>query len=127
MKFQPGRSGNPAGKARGTKHRVTILAERLMEDDAQDVVRNHRGGQRWRHERVQVGAGSYRADTPAQPMERRRDPAMWIGFESFEGAGRYVRKRAQQRLGTELPDNYSGFEECAHCKRRPIAASSAVR
>ena len=39
MKFQPGRSGNPAGKVRGTKHRVTLLAERLMEDDAQDVVR----------------------------------------------------------------------------------------
>jgi hypothetical protein len=39
MKFQPGRSGNPAGKVRGTKHRVTILAERLMADDAQDVVR----------------------------------------------------------------------------------------
>ena len=39
MRFQPGRSGNPAGKVRGTKHRVTILAERLMEDDAPDVVR----------------------------------------------------------------------------------------
>jgi hypothetical protein len=39
MKFQPGRSGNPAGKVRGTKHRVTVLAERLMADDAQDVVR----------------------------------------------------------------------------------------
>ena len=34
---------------------------------------------------------------------------MWIGFEFFEGAGRYVRKRAKQRLGTKLPDNYSGF------------------
>ena len=55
-------------------------------------------------------------------MERRWDPATWIGFESFEGAGRYVRKRAKQRLGTKLPDNYSGFEECAHRKRRPIAA-----
>jgi hypothetical protein len=44
----------------------------------------------------------------------------------IEGAGRYVRKGAQQRLGSELPDNFSGFENCAHCKSRPIAASSAV-
>lgn len=39
MRFQAGQSGNPRGKARGSRHRLTILAERLMEDDAQEVVR----------------------------------------------------------------------------------------
>jgi hypothetical protein len=38
-RFQPGQSGNPRGKQKGCKHRVTLLAEQLMEDDAEDVVR----------------------------------------------------------------------------------------
>lgn len=38
-KFAPGVSGNPAGKPKGARHRVTLLAERLMEDDAEAVVR----------------------------------------------------------------------------------------
>src|SRR6516162_8123007 len=38
-RFQPGQSGNPAGKLKGTKHRVTLLAEQLMADDAESVVR----------------------------------------------------------------------------------------
>ena len=37
-RFQKGQSGNPAGKAPGTRHRVTLLAERLMQDDAEGVV-----------------------------------------------------------------------------------------
>jgi hypothetical protein len=37
-RFQRGQSGNPAGKAPGTRHRVTLLAERLMQDDAEGVV-----------------------------------------------------------------------------------------
>ena len=36
--FKPGRSGNPAGKAKGTRHRVTVLAEQMMEDEASAVV-----------------------------------------------------------------------------------------
>src|SRR5882672_9932293 len=38
-RFQRGRSGNPAGKRPGTKHRTTILAEKIMQDDAAEVVR----------------------------------------------------------------------------------------
>ncbi len=38
-RFAPGQSGNPAGKPKGTRHRITLLAERLMENDAQEVVR----------------------------------------------------------------------------------------
>jgi hypothetical protein len=36
--FERGVSGNPAGKPKGARHRITLLAERLMENDAQDVV-----------------------------------------------------------------------------------------
>jgi hypothetical protein len=38
-RFQPGESGNPAGKRKGCKHRVTLLAEQLMADDVEAVVR----------------------------------------------------------------------------------------
>ena len=36
--FQPGQSGNPAGKRKGTRNRVTVLAEKLMTDDSEAVV-----------------------------------------------------------------------------------------
>jgi hypothetical protein len=38
-RFQPGQSGNPAGKPKGARHRLTLLAEKLMDDEAEDVVR----------------------------------------------------------------------------------------
>ena len=37
-KIRPGASGNPAGKPKGTRHRATQMAEKLMENDATDVV-----------------------------------------------------------------------------------------
>lgn len=37
-RFQKGQSGNPAGKPRGTRHKVTLLAEKLMQDDAKAIV-----------------------------------------------------------------------------------------
>jgi hypothetical protein len=37
--FQPGRSGNPAGKPSGARHRVTVLAEKLMQGDCEAIVR----------------------------------------------------------------------------------------
>jgi hypothetical protein len=36
--FQAGRSGNPAGKPKGTRHEITLLAEQIMADDAEAVV-----------------------------------------------------------------------------------------
>ena len=38
-RFKPGQSGNPAGRPRGSRHRVTMLAEKLMSDDAQGIVK----------------------------------------------------------------------------------------
>lgn len=37
--FKPGRSGNPTGKAPGTRHRATTMAAKLMDDDAEAVVK----------------------------------------------------------------------------------------
>src|SRR5262245_47848151 len=37
--FQRGQSGNPAGMRPGTRHRATMLAEKLMGDDIESVVR----------------------------------------------------------------------------------------
>jgi hypothetical protein len=36
--WKKGQSGNPAGMPKGTRHRATQLAEKLMEDDAEDIV-----------------------------------------------------------------------------------------
>src|SRR5690348_11226388 len=37
--FQKGRSGNPAGKAKGTRHRATVAVEALLEGEAQAIGR----------------------------------------------------------------------------------------
>lgn len=37
--FQPGQSGNPAGKPKGTRHRVTMLAELLLDREAETLLR----------------------------------------------------------------------------------------
>ena len=37
--FQKGQSGNPSGKPPGTRNKATMLAEKLMQDDARDIVR----------------------------------------------------------------------------------------
>ena len=38
-RWKAGQSGNPAGKAKGTKHRLTLMAEALMLREAQAVVK----------------------------------------------------------------------------------------
>ena len=38
-RFQPGQSGNPAGKPKGARHKTTLLAEKLMSDDAEAIVK----------------------------------------------------------------------------------------
>ena len=37
-RFKPGKSGNPKGKPKGARHKVTILAEKLLDKDAKGVV-----------------------------------------------------------------------------------------
>ncbi len=37
--FKPGQSGNPAGKAKGTRHRTTLAIEALLEGDAETLTR----------------------------------------------------------------------------------------
>jgi hypothetical protein len=36
--FQKGTSGNPSGKPKGARNRTTLLAEKLMQDDAAQIV-----------------------------------------------------------------------------------------
>ena len=36
--FPKGRSGNPRGKPKGARHKTTLLAEKLMQDDAANIV-----------------------------------------------------------------------------------------
>jgi hypothetical protein len=36
--FPKGRSGNPGGKPKGARHKTTLLAEKLMQDDAENIV-----------------------------------------------------------------------------------------
>jgi hypothetical protein len=36
--FRKGQSGNPSGKPKGARNRATVLAEKLMQDDARDIV-----------------------------------------------------------------------------------------
>jgi hypothetical protein len=38
-RFQPGQSGNPAGKPKGARNRATMLAEQLLDGEADAMVR----------------------------------------------------------------------------------------
>ncbi|SDO52240.1 hypothetical protein SAMN05216360_12543 [Methylobacterium phyllostachyos] len=37
--FKPGRSGNPAGKAKGTRNRTTIALEEILQGEAETITR----------------------------------------------------------------------------------------
>ena len=39
MPFEPGQSGNPAGKARGTRNKVTLAIEALLDGEAEALTR----------------------------------------------------------------------------------------
>lgn len=38
-RFRKGVSGNPAGKPKGARHRATVMLEKLMADDAEEIGR----------------------------------------------------------------------------------------
>jgi hypothetical protein len=39
MPFQPGVSGNPAGKLKGTRNKATIAVEAMLDGEAEDLTR----------------------------------------------------------------------------------------
>ena len=39
-RFKPGQSGNPSGRPKGARHKISLLAERLMSDDVEGVVKS---------------------------------------------------------------------------------------
>ena len=39
MPFEPGQSGNPAGKAKGTRNKVTLAIEALLDGEAEELTR----------------------------------------------------------------------------------------
>ena len=39
MRFRPGESGNPSGKVRGTRNRVTMAAEALLAGETEALTR----------------------------------------------------------------------------------------
>src|SRR2546421_11037049 len=41
MPFQPGQSGNPAGRPCGARNKTTMLLEMLLEHDGEDLVRRY--------------------------------------------------------------------------------------
>jgi hypothetical protein len=38
-RFQPGRSGNPAGKPKGARHKATLAAEALLDGESEELTR----------------------------------------------------------------------------------------
>jgi Family of unknown function (DUF5681) len=40
MPFEPGQSGNPAGKAKGTRNKVTLAIEALLDGEAEALTRS---------------------------------------------------------------------------------------
>jgi hypothetical protein len=43
--FQPGRSGNPAGRPKGARHRTTLAMKALLDGEAEALTRK---ASRWR-------------------------------------------------------------------------------
>ena len=39
MPFQPGQSGNPAGKPKGTRNKTTVALEALLDGEAEEITR----------------------------------------------------------------------------------------
>jgi hypothetical protein len=42
--FQKGQSGNPGGKPPGTRARATVIGEKIMQDNADDIVKAAKNG-----------------------------------------------------------------------------------
>ena len=68
--FQKGRSGNPAGKPPGTRNKMTLLAEALLDNEAEALVVDMSG----LSSVPQRNPGWHVCNTAAPREELERDP-----------------------------------------------------
>src|SRR4029450_9803029 len=47
MPFEPGKSGNPAGKLKGTRNKTTLAVEALLDGEAETITRKARKMVTW--------------------------------------------------------------------------------
>ena len=91
-RFQKGESGNPAGKPRGARHKTTLMAERLMQDDVEKIVsavltaaRNGDSAERASPSRRRWAASPFAEALPA--AESFRYPRSWaftlLGLDAY--------------------------------------------
>jgi hypothetical protein len=43
-RFKPGQSGNPAGRPKGSRNKITVLAQAMVEEEAPELVRSYIDG-----------------------------------------------------------------------------------
>jgi hypothetical protein len=118
--WKKGQSGNLAGMPRGTRHRATMLAEKLMEDDAEDIVR------------AVVNAAKAGDPTAMRLCVERLVPLrkgrpMAFELPSTRTAGELVEAMAEVVRGTssgELTvDEAAGFAQVLEAQRKIIETS----
>jgi hypothetical protein len=91
-RFQKGESGNPAGKPRGARHKTTLMAERLMQDDVEKIVsavltaaRN--GDSAERRQSFEAAVGRIPVRRSAAGSESFRYPRSWaftlLGLDAY--------------------------------------------
>ncbi|PPD25004.1 MAG: hypothetical protein CTY30_00865 [Methylocystis sp.] len=78
-RFKPGQSGNPSGRPRGARHRTTLICEKLMRDDAKNIV-----------DAVLAAARNGDMSAARIVLDRivpaRRDPTVFFELPKIEGA-----------------------------------------
>jgi hypothetical protein len=43
-RFKPGQSGNPAGRPKGSRNKITLLAQAMVEEEAPELIRSYIDG-----------------------------------------------------------------------------------
>jgi hypothetical protein len=80
--FQPGQSGNPAGKPNGARHAATLAAEALLDGEAEALTRKCVELAFERASRIHRGHTSHRdlRDNGA-PLDQRAPTDLWPGSD----------------------------------------------
>ena len=116
-RFRPGQSGNPAGRRAGTHNRVSALAQRLMDEDAEAVIlaliKAARGGE--------VSAIKLVLDRVA-PLPRNRPvhfdmPPIETATDLGEAMGAILQAAAE---GSLTPDEAVSVASLIETRRRTI-------